>query len=193
MVTTYYEVLNVSREADVEQIQQAFRTLAMQHHPDKGGDAALFSKINEAYEVLSIEDRRAAYDQECFNEASEQVVEMQRNENDDDTVKIPESLIRRCALLLRLEKKIKLLRGQMKDINQQKKELHAEIMDGMKTLKLSTIETNDGSVHRQQFKRKEAINESFLNDALGSDRTSQLMKGRRVELKERIKVIRAQS
>jgi len=61
----YYEVLDVPRDADDNAIKGAYRRLARQYHPDvnKAADAEeRFKEINEAYEVLSDADRRAAYD-----------------------------------------------------------------------------------------------------------------------------------
>ena len=58
----YYGILGVSRNATEEEIKQAFRRQAMRHHPDRGGDSALFQDINEAYSVLSDSQKRAAYD-----------------------------------------------------------------------------------------------------------------------------------
>jgi molecular chaperone DnaJ len=61
----YYEVLGVSREATEEEIKKAFRRLAFQYHPDRNRapDAeAKFKEVNEAYEVLSNSQKRAAYD-----------------------------------------------------------------------------------------------------------------------------------
>jgi molecular chaperone DnaJ len=61
----YYEVLGVGRQATQEEIKRAFRRLARQYHPDmnKTSDAeARFKEINEAYEILSDQDKRAAYD-----------------------------------------------------------------------------------------------------------------------------------
>ena len=61
----YYEVLGVPRDADETAIKGAYRRLARQYHPDvnKAADAEeRFKEINEAYEVLSDADRRAAYD-----------------------------------------------------------------------------------------------------------------------------------
>jgi molecular chaperone DnaJ len=63
----YYEVLGVQRNASAGAIKAAFRKLAMQHHPDRNpGDKAAeqrFKEINEAYEVLKDDAKRAAYDQ----------------------------------------------------------------------------------------------------------------------------------
>lgn len=58
----YYNILGVPRDADQDTIKKAFRKLAMQHHPDKGGDPAEFQKINEAYNTLSDTDKRFQYD-----------------------------------------------------------------------------------------------------------------------------------
>lgn len=62
----YYETLGCAKGADAETLKKAFRKLAMQYHPDKNpGDKASeakFKEINEAYDVLRDEQRRAAYD-----------------------------------------------------------------------------------------------------------------------------------
>jgi molecular chaperone DnaJ len=62
----YYETLGVGRNASAEELRQAFRKLAMQHHPDRNsGDKAAeqkFKNLNEAYDVLKDEQKRAAYD-----------------------------------------------------------------------------------------------------------------------------------
>ena len=62
----YYTVLGVSKNADLQEIKKAFRTLAKKYHPDvsKESDAdAKFKEINEAYHVLSDEKKRRLYDQ----------------------------------------------------------------------------------------------------------------------------------
>lgn len=62
----YYELLSVGREADGETIKRAYRKLAMQYHPDRNPDDAAaetkFREISEAYQVLSDDQKRAAYD-----------------------------------------------------------------------------------------------------------------------------------
>lgn len=61
----YYEVLGVSRDATDEEVKRAFRKLAFQYHPDRNredGAEEKFKEINEAYEVLSDANKRAAYD-----------------------------------------------------------------------------------------------------------------------------------
>lgn len=61
----YYEVLGVERSADKDTLKRAFRKLAQKYHPDvnKTEEAELrFKEINEAYQVLSDDQKRAAYD-----------------------------------------------------------------------------------------------------------------------------------
>lgn len=62
----YYQLLGVERNASADDIKTAYRRQAIKHHPDKNpGDKnaeAKFKAINEAYEVLSDSQKRAAYD-----------------------------------------------------------------------------------------------------------------------------------
>jgi curved DNA-binding protein CbpA len=64
-----YKILGVPRDADVREIKLAYRKKALQHHPDKqktdeerAQATVLFSKISNAYELLSDEQQRNAYD-----------------------------------------------------------------------------------------------------------------------------------
>lgn len=58
----YYQILGVERGANDEEIKRAYRRLASQHHPDKGGDKAQFQEVQEAYATLSDPQRRSQYD-----------------------------------------------------------------------------------------------------------------------------------
>ncbi len=62
----YYEILGVPKGASADQIKQAYRKLALQHHPDRNKapeSTEKFKEISEAYAVLSDEKKRAQYDQ----------------------------------------------------------------------------------------------------------------------------------
>jgi molecular chaperone DnaJ len=62
----FYEILGVAKSADAEDLKRAYRKLAMQWHPDRNpGDKSAehkFKDINEAYDVLKDDQKRAAYD-----------------------------------------------------------------------------------------------------------------------------------
>ena len=62
----YYALLGIPRNASAEQLRRAYRESALRLHPDRAnrpGDTELFISVNKAYEVLSNEDQRAAYDE----------------------------------------------------------------------------------------------------------------------------------
>ncbi|MFD0965496.1 molecular chaperone DnaJ [Seminibacterium arietis] len=63
----YYEVLGIQKSADEKEIKRAYKRLAMKYHPDRTkGDKTSeekFKEVNEAYEILSDKEKRAAYDQ----------------------------------------------------------------------------------------------------------------------------------
>src|SRR5689334_22286719 len=65
----YYDILGVEKEASEEDLKKAYRRLARQHHPDlhtgdhqKKAAEEKFKEINEAYEILSSQDKRKRYD-----------------------------------------------------------------------------------------------------------------------------------
>jgi molecular chaperone DnaJ len=59
----YYKILGVLKDASKDEIKKAYRALAHKHHPDKGGEEKKFKEINEAYQVLGDDQKRAQYDQ----------------------------------------------------------------------------------------------------------------------------------
>lgn len=59
----YYKILGVDKNASADDVKKAFRKLAHEHHPDKGGNEAKFKEANEAYQVLGDAEKRKQYDQ----------------------------------------------------------------------------------------------------------------------------------
>lgn len=82
----YYEVLGVSKNADISEIKKKYRKLAMKYHPDRNsGDenaTKKFRKVTEAYEVLGDEKKREEYDCKRKNVQSQR-----RNKNKKENVK----------------------------------------------------------------------------------------------------------
>ena len=63
MHNDYYKILGLNKTASGEEIKKAYRKLAHQYHPDRaGGNAEKFKQINEAYQILSNQDKRQQYD-----------------------------------------------------------------------------------------------------------------------------------
>ena len=58
----HYRTLGIERTASADDVKQAYRRLASQHHPDKGGDKERFQAIQEAYSILGDPDQRQQYD-----------------------------------------------------------------------------------------------------------------------------------
>src|SRR6202008_3721994 len=62
----FYETLGVAKSADADELKRAYRKLAMQYHPDRNsGDKTAeqkFKDVNEAYDILKDDQKRAAYD-----------------------------------------------------------------------------------------------------------------------------------
>lgn len=61
-MSDYYNILGVDRTANADDIKRAYRKLAAQHHPDRGGDTAKFQEIQQAYDTLSDPEKRSQYD-----------------------------------------------------------------------------------------------------------------------------------
>src|SRR2546430_16741165 len=62
----FYEILGVSKSANADELKRAYRKLAMQYHPDRNagdkGAEQKFKDLNEAYDILKDDQKRAAYD-----------------------------------------------------------------------------------------------------------------------------------
>lgn len=63
----FYQILGVGENATQDEIKKSYRKLAVEHHPDKGGDENKFKKISEAYDTISDENKRSQYDNQRRN------------------------------------------------------------------------------------------------------------------------------
>ena len=63
----FYQILGVNQNATQDEIKKAYRKLAVEHHPDKGGDENKFKQISQAYDTIGDENKRAQYDNQRRN------------------------------------------------------------------------------------------------------------------------------
>lgn len=64
----YYEILGLNKNASQDEIKKAYRKLAKELHPDKGGDEDMFKEVSEAYDVLSDSKKKENYDRFGHNQ-----------------------------------------------------------------------------------------------------------------------------
>jgi molecular chaperone DnaJ len=64
----FYQILGVNENASQDEIKKAYRKLAVEHHPDKGGDENKFKKISEAYDTIGDENKRSQYNNQMHSQ-----------------------------------------------------------------------------------------------------------------------------
>ena len=85
----YYSILGVKKNASDAEIKKAFRKLASEHHPDKGGDQKRFVQIKEAYDVLRDPKKKSVYDQQTSHQQSSTFTNSPFNQNYRQTGRNP--------------------------------------------------------------------------------------------------------
>jgi DnaJ-class molecular chaperone len=73
-MTSYYETLGVTRAFTANELKARWQELSRLHHPDRGGNAAVFAEVSRAYAILRDQKAKTAYDaaQELFTDPCHQ-------------------------------------------------------------------------------------------------------------------------
>ena len=58
MAFEYYKILGLEPRANIDAVKKAYKKLAIEHHPDKGGDQKKFQEISNAYNILSNNEKK---------------------------------------------------------------------------------------------------------------------------------------
>ncbi|MDD4067118.1 MAG: DnaJ domain-containing protein [Clostridia bacterium] len=90
MENNLYEILEVSPNASTEVIEKAYKTLAKKYHPDtykadKRYASSMIKKINNAYDILSNEEKRKEYDEQLKYEMQKDIEQKEEDLNMDNT------------------------------------------------------------------------------------------------------------
>ena len=72
----YYDILEINKNATLDDIKKAYKKLALKHHPDKGGDIDKFRQISEAYSVLSNKSKKIDNDINDINDINVDIFEL---------------------------------------------------------------------------------------------------------------------
>jgi molecular chaperone DnaJ len=106
----YYDILGVEKNSTQDDIKKAYRKLAKENHPDKGGDPEKFKKISVAYDILGDENKRKEYDNpstghfNSFNDIFNQMFNNQRQRVHDTIINLDITIL---ESFLAPEKKLK--------------------------------------------------------------------------------------
>ena len=162
MKESFYDVLGIGKQASADEIKKAYKKCALRDHPDRGGDAEKFKKVNRAYEVLGDPDKKKGYDlygenfcdqegmdSNSFHANSDIFNSFFRNHNSDDFF---------SNFASRPQKQMK-----MKDV--------------LDVVELSLEQVYRGVKISKEYSRETAVGETRCEDCGGRGFTTRQMKG----------------
>lgn len=115
----YYSILGISETSSLDDIKRAYRKQAMKHHPDRGGDAALFKQINSAYTYLTeLHSRQVdeyGFDWTISDDEFDDLVQSEPEQNKDLAINVHISL-QNCYNNNTIEARYELLSGKFQTV-----------------------------------------------------------------------------
>ena len=66
MNVNYYQILGLENFATEEEVKKKYKELVLKHHPDKGGEAEMFNRIKEAYDILKDQKKKEEFDNDLY-------------------------------------------------------------------------------------------------------------------------------
>lgn len=143
-----YEILGVARDATADTVKKAFRKLAQQHHPDKGGDHETMQQVQQAYDVLGDAERRARYDETGSTAPVETLLGLARSALADMTNKAIEAIGKQGEDALQYVDLVQIIRDEVNSVRRGNAEKLGQMQRSMRqrktTLKRLVRKEGDG-------------------------------------------------
>ena len=155
----YYSLLNITKEADQDDIKKAYRKAALEHHPDKGGTDQMFHAIKEAYDILSDPIKKRNYDRDLKKYGFKDGIKKTKSSNSETTAKASKPQFKKESTTTDIPKEEAKSRKQTESAP--KRDPFVEIPSDLNSLsikELKSLMSCLGLSHDDWFEKQDMIN-----------------------------------